>query len=879
MKKKTIALLGFSVLAGLALVGCGKKDDKKTTTTAQGGGDTTTTSQGSVDTTTSAQGGGDTTTSQGGGDTTTSQGGSSYDEYDASTGTGNVGDIGSTPSATGGNPYESVDVNYQQDTKGLDISVSYQGKQGISLIKESYVNPVEGKTYSGGKTAYTTRDLLPTWAEFAKKVKTTIRDAEKYSGNSDNNVYSDMTTNQYKSHSDNSQYVDLFYNSTGNADKAINASAAKDLTQFINAGLMPNFANYLKANPRIADQLTKSNGKIYYTPYFDGYQFLERQFVLNSGMAYEVLDQNSFALFDTTTAGKGAAANQLQANKYEPFVYGQTSDGTKVNFLEDKTIVVSKNGTKSTITVKGGVENIISQQNKLLAAGTTGKALAENLREYLDDVYGDEIGADKTYKHYTDIFCGESAAYTTDEMIALMRVIKANPGVISGVFDENLQLTAAGDTNTEVEIIIPRGAANNRVQNIMMFLQMFGVQGTDAEDVISNSMYFDADGTLSSYRSTTAAYQGLEYLHQFFEEGLIIDEFWKYSDSFKDGNYYRDRYFGHSKEDNCGYGFMMYDYSATQGQANQIDNNGIGVQVANVNENFKDNPTGRTIGTGDDAYSVGVMPVLPPLTYWANKGTAEENLSADITDRTNKTLMRYSDSNRSLKTNTWYIPATSDNAEKAAQLMDYMFNETGADIQDFGPSIYWGDDITYKGVVDRGLSADTLAMLAAGAAGDCFSFWRGYVGSSHGIGHVRSDHLNYIFMHEITRIGDNNLANALKAGVLKLATVDDNPTWGSCVPSVGMTKTSSTDVSFDAVTSFWSQDKAKSSAEGWAYIVRNGVPADGATSIGTSANTNAGYSYNDVLDQYQTTYISSFLVTALSTTQPDLEQYMPIYAL
>ena len=871
MKKKTIALLGFSVLAGLALVGCGKNDDNNKTTTSAQGGDTTTTT---------SQGGGNTTTSQGGGNTTTSQGGASYEEYDASTGTGVVGDIGSGPSATGGNSYQSVDVDYTADTKGLDISVSYQGKQGISLIADSYANPVESKTYSGGKTAYTTRDLLPTWAEFASKVKTTIRDAENYSGTNDNTVYSAMVANAYKSFSSTEEKVDLFYNSTGNADKAITASAAKDLNQFIDRGLMPNFANYLEANPTIADQLTKSDGKIYYTPYFDGYQFLERQFVLNSGMVYEVLDQNSFNFFDTATAGTGAAANQLQANKYEPFVYGQKSDGTKVNFLEDKSIYVSVNGTKQQITVKGDVENIISQQNKLLAAGTTGKALAEQMRAYLDAVYGENIGADKTFKKYTDIFCSESAAYTTDELVALMRVIKANPGVISGVFDENLQLTAAGDTNKEVEIIIPRGAAANRVQNIMMFLQLFGIQGTDAEDAISNSMYFDADGTLSSYRSTKASYQGLVYLHQFFEEGLIVDQFWKYDkSSFSDGSYYRDKYFGHTK-DGGGYGFMMYDYSATQGQANQIDANGIGVVADKVLEGYKDNPTGRTIGSGESAYSVGVMPVLPPLTYWANKGSAEENLSKDITDRSNKTLMRYSDSNRSLKTNTWYIPATADNADKAAQLMDYMFNEHGADIQDFGPSIYWGDDITYKGVVDRGLSAASLSMLAKGAGGDCFSFWRGYVGSSHGIGHVRSDHLNYIFMHEITRIGDNNLANALKAGVLKLATVDDEPAWGSCVPSVGFTKTTSTDDSFDAVTAFWSQDKAASSANGWAYIVANGIPTDAATSLGNGTiNTNTPYTYNDVMSQYQTKYITAFLATALSTTKPNLEQFLPEYVL
>ena len=834
MKKKTIALLGFSVLAGLALVGCKGNDDEK-----------------DVKTTTAEQGGGTTTGGQGTSTTTDGQG-------------------TSTSTITKPEP-----VEYTQDTKGLDISVNYQSKQGISFINSAaFSNPVDGETYQGGKTAYNSRSLLPTWKEFAKKVKTTIRDSEDYSGNSDNNCYSAMKTAQWKSTSDTSQFVDLFYNSTGNLNDAIKNGAIADLTQFINAGLMPNFEYYLATHDTIADQLTKSDGKIYFTPYFDGYQFVERQFVLNSALAYEVLDQESYALFDTTTAGVGAAANGLQANKFNPFVYEMNGD-TKVNYAgATKNIEVSQNGQLKTITIKGNVENIVSQQNALLAVGTTGKALAEQLKTYLTAVYGDNVGADKTYKNYTEIFCGESAAYTTDELVALMRVIRANPGVISGVFDNNGQLTAAGDPSTTVEIFIPRGAAANRIQNIMMVSQLFGIQGTDAEDERTGLLYFDSEGTLSSAKSTKASYQALEYLNQFYQEGLIVKEFWTYNDNFKDGNYYRDKYFGHNKWGG-GYGFIMYDYSATQGQANQIDSNGIGVQATNVIEDFADNPTGRTYANG---YSVGIMPILPPLTYWANKGSAFDNLSADITDRTNKTLMRYTDSNRSLKTNSWAIPATSDNKEKAAQLMDYIFSDEGGDIQDFGPSIYWGDDITYKGEVDRGLSEQTLSMLAQSAAGDCFSFWRGYIGSSHGIGHVRSDHLNFIFMHQITRIGDNNLANAIKSGALKLATVDDNPSWGSCVPSQGYKATSATDDSFDAVTSFWSQDKNKSTADGWAKVVAEGVPADANTQMGYGTiNKQTAYTYADLLAQYQTTYISNFLATVLDVTQPNLDQYLPEY--
>lgn len=834
MKKKTIALMGFSVLAALALVGCKEeKNDDKTTTSQEDGGSTTTSDEGPV----------------------------TYEEFDASTGTGVVGDRGSSGSGSSGR-YEYKEVPFEDDSKGLDISVNYNGTEGITLLVDSFNNTVENnKTYSKG-------ELLPTWKEFAKHAKTTIREASDYTGNNNNNDYSNLKSNQYKSAKDSSQYVDLFYNSTGNIKDMVTNGKATDLTTYINDNKMPNFKSFLESNKIIADAI-KINGKYYYTPYFDGYNYIERQIVVDSTLAFQVLDQASFDKFDQTVAGKGAAGNQLQKNEFEPFVYGQTTEGLKVNFLTDKEVAVSKNAQKTTITVKGNIENIISQQNKLLAEGTTGKALAEQLHTYLTAVYGDNIGADKVYKNYTEIFCSESAAYTTDELIALMRVIKANPGVISGVFDENGQLTAAGSTDTEVEILVPRGAEQSRTQNVLMFAEIFGIQGLDGE---KDNLYFDSDGTLSDARATKQSYEAIQYLHQLYDEGLIVGDFWTTASNM-DKNYYVDKYFGKTKNDG-GYGFMLYDYSATQGQQNSKDSNGIGVDDSNRLGIWKNTKVGQEFGD----YTVGIMPIVAPLTYWANKGDAADNYKSTLTDRSNKTLMRYYDSNRALKGNSWVIPSDSENKLVAAELMDFIFSDLGSKIQDFGPSSYWDGTETFKGVVNPKLSDAALKMIADRTGGDCFSFWRGYVGSSHGIGHIRSDYVNYTFMHEITRIGDKHVGDAIASGVLGLATLVDTPEWGSSVPTAGYGSTTASDTSFNAVTSFWSADKCKTTAEGWVAVVKDGIlPTDASTQIGTGTLTKAPYTYKDVYDQAFGKELTNYLYNILNVTEPNLAQYIPDY--
>ena len=465
------------------------------------------------------------------------------------------------------------------------------------------------------------------------------------------------------------------------------ANEAVDLLEHVNAGKMPNFKKWLDANPTMAKQITK-NGKIFYTPYFDGYQETERMFIMNTQLVTKLLDGTP--TYDTTKKNGGTTpdANVLQTGAYTPYI------NADFNYPADQKLTVTKADGSGTveITVKK-TTNIIKQQNELLnrASGCTGKELADQFVAYLKEAY--QNNNKKLYTNLSDIFIGQQAAYNSDDLIALMRVVKANPGVITG------------DESKEVEGLVPRGVANNRVDNMADFMMAWGVNGLDAE---KDALYFGPDGKLHDAYTSQDTYDALKYISAMYDEGLILTNF--YYKSKEGGTAYLDRYFGGKKADDKGYALMLYDYSASTGASND-----------------------RVDGIGSvNAVSVqGVRPIIPPFAYWATETSWKGDTQA-LTDFTGKTLTRVSVSNRGLKNNSWCIPTTSDNVEGAVRIMDYIFSEDGARIQDFGPEQYWGKIENVMGKDTPVFSDMTKAMIAS-AKTDFWSFMRRYIGSTNGI--------------------------------------------------------------------------------------------------------------------------------------------------
>ena len=697
------------------------------------------------------------------------------------------------------------------DTSGLDIYINYSGTSGITYRgAEAYTNEIEGKTYTQGV-------LLPTWQAFSDNLGITFRDASDYTTSKDDDTHSLVQSKGYVSDTNANQKIDLFYNTTSNINKMGAAGEAVDLVEHLDD--MPNLKAFLDANPTIRKTMEKS-GKIYYTPYFDGYNDVERMLIMDTAMAEKVIDTAEANLVDTNlkNGGTSPAANLVQKGTYTPYM-DATNNYPASEVKDGKVTVTVLNSESKAGTIQVNVTtNIIVQQNELLnrPEGATGKELAVQFQNYLNTVYGNNVGEGQLYSKLSEVFTSASAAYNTDELIALMRVVKANPKLITG------------DENTEIETLFPRGQANNRVDNIMDFAQIWGIQGLTSE---KDMLFFAADGTLrdAATDEENNAYYGVTKLSEIYDEGLILGEFWNKKTSTS-GTAYLDKYFKKTAKDS-GYGFMMYDYSAANCAANDIVD-GVGT-----------NPDSRTI----KYETKGIMPILPPLAYWNNGVDA-------TTGSLTKTLMRYAEENRSLKSNSWCIPSTTDNLEEALKLMDYMFSEDGARIQDFGPSQYWEKELSTTLVVGEEtpiLNETTRKMLAASGK-DFWSFMRENLGATHGIGCERSKGLDIQATNAYGQIGLSNLKNAIAAGVVDLALVDKvkgTNTWDTTVPTAGYPSISTTDQSkYAGLTAYWASDKCSDTPLGWVYEVANYGKVTNTTILGTDANKN-NYTKADIETQ------------------------------
>lgn len=725
----------------------------------------------------------------------------------------------------------------------VNVYLNYAGESGITYVSESsYFNPIENATYSKGS-------LLPTWTELGKVTKLNLKDVASYSDTSDADTYKTVSGQGFVTAQ--GERIDLFANTVKNINTMGADGKAVNLAEHLDK--MPHFKAYLEANPSIRQQITVGDGEIYYTPYFDGYNEIERMFMMDISFVQKVLDVTSFDAFDTTASGSSDSKGVTGAY-YQPFI------NADYNYADATTTVpVSVKATSKNITIKR-TENIIKQQNTLLAAGTTGKALAQQFQNYIKAAFGDNVGEGKTYANYSEIFVGEAAAYNADELVALMRVIKANPKLISN-----------GEKD-EVEIFFPRGEAANRVANVLDLAQIWGIKGLDAE---ANNFYFDANGKLNSLATTQASFDALYLLNNLYNEGLIIENFYNVPAS-PSGTRYLDRYFKKTTND-YGYGFMMYDYSAATTAANDsVD--GVGT-----------NPGSRKVTTANYKLD-SIRPVVSPLTMWAT-GTTWSHDQA-LTNMTGKSLIRYAESNRTLKTGSWCIPmpdASKDvtiNVDGALRLMDVMFSEYGALVNTFGPTQYWYHPTNVEGttpMISTNISGAEKAPFLSGAltqeikaSGKAFwNYMRENIGATHGIGGVRNNQADYQATNVYGQRGLDNVKNAIASGAMKLAQVmkTGEENFFASVPVNYSASVSSTAANaYDGLTQFWTDPKTTTKTN-WVTIVAK-TPSETVGTVTTSPSSSQELTLPQVL-ALQASYNTTFLYAYANSLGAS---YIPDYA-
>ncbi|MDE6655912.1 MAG: hypothetical protein K2J85_02860 [Anaeroplasmataceae bacterium] len=430
-----------------------------------------------------------------------------------------------------------------------------------------------------------------------------------------------------------------------------------------------------------------------------------------------------------------------------------------INTSKDYQVIISDNGTAKDLTVKAAT-NPVAAQNAL--ATKNGKTYAQALRDYIDKAY---MGSNE-YAKRSEVFTSEKACYSTDDMIALMRCAVNNSVYLYGAPDK-------------VHGIVPRGQANNRVITILQMAQIWGIRGLSSE---KDMLYYNNKGKLVDLRTSEEGLDALDKLHQLKEEGLIIDG-WD-AEGSKNGTFYYQYLTGAS-----GAALMIYDYNATQVVNNKLDAT-----------------TG--IGTSSSIYN-GLRPVLPPVTDW------KDNYIND-----NKYLYtRYTEDSRAFKSAGSVVFKKTNNEDQiiaACQLIDFFYGKDGASLQDYGPAAYTDGKITVAGVEYAKIKTAVFNAINESKLG--WNDWmRDCVGTTQGMGHVRSDGLDYQVTHPVGQVGLQNFLSAVASGAVVCATTARPAGFGATVPAYYSQNATTTDIA--TLVDFWKQGMGDTA---WRSVINHG---------------------------------------------------------
>ncbi len=289
-----------------------------------------------------------------------------------------------------------------------------------------------------------------------------------------------------------------------------------NLVDMMNEGYMPNFAKYLEENPSIRSAITAYDGGIYYVPYIAEINTYARAFVARETWVTELLDVS------------GANYDTASFTTY----YGGYLVGDNARTGSNGGSVIPKEGV--TVTKKTD-QNIIEIQNALTVKN--GKTLTEALIQYINDNYD--------YSTPSELYLGEKAAYDIDELIALMRCIKANPSYL---------------TDGSADVVWPFFVRQSSYrEDLLRFGTYFGGVKAFGADSYSSRWYIDENGTVQYTYSTEGIYDVLNYLSDMEAEGLI------YADTYDLTNKtnFRSKLWGTDDSDSPAYGWMTIDWIAS----------------------------------------------------------------------------------------------------------------------------------------------------------------------------------------------------------------------------------------------------------------------------------------------------------------------------
>lgn len=362
----------------------------------------------------------------------------------------------------------------------------------------------EGVTLADGNT-YHSGDLKPTWVEVQNVLGVTFED--KYQGNN--------ATKEFEYWKDRLNEVDMVSGTAATLSEYGETGALVNIAEYLDQ--MPNFKAYLDANPIVRLSITgnTSTGAIYFSPYFDGVNDIERMPLMRVDWVQKLLD------------GEGEFTAEACGNTAEP-VYEPYMPTEGVVEIE----VVNAEGTAVETISKNydAAGNIVAAMNE--AGSMSGVDAVNMLRTYIDVAYDGYYGTQRS-----DLFVGQNAAWDADELVALLRCVTSNAQTLNGT-DTVQGLFTREDNNNQRRVDMFRFAG-----------VLFGVRGLESRQ---DFLYVDTDGLLHDARQEVATFEALEKMNAMAEEGLISKAFVDQSEESTKTYLQNDL------------GFMHYDYNQTQ---------------------------------------------------------------------------------------------------------------------------------------------------------------------------------------------------------------------------------------------------------------------------------------------------------------------------
>ena len=409
-----------------------------------------------------------------------------------------------TPDAADPTPTpEAKELTYAPGTT-LRMATGYNNpKTGIAFDPEiagEGIKLADGNTYHAG-------DLKPTWAELEKILN--VKYTSLFTGAGSDSKEFDYWKEQL-------DQVDMLSGTAKQFSEFGVAGSIVNIADYLD--MMPNFKAYLDANPIVYMSIVSDadTGAIYFSPYFDGVDDIERYPLMRADWIAKLLDGEG--------AFEAAKSDKTAAPAYEPYMPTVGKVAVDVVEPDGKTVKTIEKDYDT-------AGNIIANMN---AKGSmTGVEAVNMLREYIDKAYNGYYGTTRS-----NLFVGQNAAWDADELVALLRCVVANSAT----------LNANGE---QVQGIFTREEDKNqrRCDMFKLAAHLFGVRGLESR---YTWMYVDNDGELHDARMNPDTYKAMERMNAMAKEGLLSKAFIDKA-AEKTQTYLANDL-----------GFMHYDYNQTQ---------------------------------------------------------------------------------------------------------------------------------------------------------------------------------------------------------------------------------------------------------------------------------------------------------------------------